>query len=162
MAKLSFEEVDLSNSNVDDLGPFELSTLEDWYSKFKDYKCYPIIGKVSKPTVFKDYTLSELLEFKEVSVIPEGRLDAPIFMGICGKIIDVSYGGKEMYGKGGPYFLFAGIDASKALAKMSFKPEDLSSRDLTDLTPEQAKTLADWEKKFIVSRKYPVVGNILV
>jgi hypothetical protein len=162
-----------------------LSTLEDWYSKFKDYKCYPIIGRVSKPITFKvilsliyfvssfllfmwlffftyallaivyvshvmricifyhplfviclskhhhhhhstcsliginnliicvyvyihkqlyayiyisyfiflftiylfvffikDYTLTELLEFKDVAVVPEGRLDAPIFMGI--------------------------------------------------------------------------------
>jgi hypothetical protein len=55
MAKLSFEEIDLSNSNIDDLGPFELSTLEDWFSKFKDYKCYPIIGRVSKPNTFKVY-----------------------------------------------------------------------------------------------------------
>jgi membrane-associated progesterone receptor component len=162
MAKLSFEEIDLSNSNVDDLGSFELGILEDWYIKFKDYKCYPIMGRVSKPIAFKDYTLTELLEFKDVAVVPEGRLDAPIFMGINGKVIDVSYGGKEMYGKGGPYFLFAGIDASKALAKMSFKPEDLESRDLSDLTPVQQKTLADWEKKFIIQRKYPVVGNILV
>lgn len=162
MAKLSFDEIDLSNSNVDDLGSFELGVLEDWYIKFKDFKCYPIMGRVSKPITFKDYTLTELLEFKDVAVVPEGRLDAPIFMGINGKVIDVSYGGKEMYGKGGPYFLFAGIDASKALAKMSFKPEDLESRDLSDLTPVQQKTLADWEKKFIVQRKYPVVGNMLV
>ena len=58
-------------------------------------------------------------------------------------------------------FLFAGIDASKALAKMSFKEEDLNSRDLSDLTPEQIKTLKDWETKFIIARKYPVVGNLI-
>jgi hypothetical protein len=45
---------------------------------------------------------------------------------------------------------------------MSFKPEDLESRDLSDLTPVQQKTLADWEKKFIIQRKYPVVGNISI
>ena len=161
MAKLSFDEIDLSNPNIDDLGPFERENLDNWYSKFKDYKCYPIIGRISTPPIARDFTLEELLTFKECSVIPEGRIDAPIYMGICGQIIDVSYGGKEMYGKGGPYFLFAGIDASKALAKMSFKEEDLGSRDLTDLTPEQQKTLKDWEKKFIVDRKYPVVGNIV-
>lgn len=109
MAKLSFEEVDLCNYNVDDLGPFERGNLDVWYSKFKDYKCYPIIGRVSIPTPFKEYTIAELLNFKEVSLIPEGRLDAPIFMGINGMVIDVSYGAKEMYGKGGPYFIFAGI-----------------------------------------------------
>ena len=162
MAKLSFDEVDLCNTNLDDLNAMYRSNLEDWYSKFKDYKCYPIVGRVSTPSPFRDYTSSELLAFKECTEVPPGRLDAPILMGINGKVIDVSYGGKEMYGKGGPYFLFAGIDASKALAKMSFKEEDLQSTDLSDLTPEQLKTLADWEKKFIESRKYPVVGNIVV
>ena len=161
MAKLSFEECDLCTSSIEDLGPFERGNLDDWYSKFKDYKCYPIIGRISAPGSFREYTPAELLEFKECPVIPEGRLDAPILMGICGKVIDVSYGGKDMYGKGGPYFLFAGIDASRALAKMSFKDEDLASRNLSDLTPEQEKTLKDWEKKFIVARKYPVVGSII-
>ena len=161
MAKLSFEEVDLSNPSIDDLGPFEIGILDDWYSKFKDYKCYPIIGKISQPTKFKDYTTEELLTFKESLIIPNGRINAPILMGISGKVIDVSFGGKEMYGKGGPYFLFAGIDASKALAKMSFEKEDLNSRDLSDLTPVQIKVLKDWETKFIISRKYPVVGNLI-
>lgn len=161
MAKLSFEESDLCNPNIDDLGPFEKGNLDDWYSKFKDYKCYPIIGKISQPSAFHDYTISELLTFKECLTTPSGRINAPILMGISGKVIDVSFGGKDMYGKGGPYFLFAGIDASKALAKMSFKEEDLNSRDLSDLTPEQLKTLKDWETKFIISRKYPVVGNII-
>lgn len=161
MAKLSFEEVDLGSTKLDDLLASERSNLDDWYSKFKDYKCYPIVGRISTPSAFREYTLAELLTFKECEVIPEGRIDAPILMGINGKVIDVSYGGKEMYGRGGPYFLFAGIDASKALARMSFKPQDLTSRDLSDLTPEQLKTLDDWEKKFIVSRKYPVVGKIV-
>ena len=161
MAKLSFEEADLCNTNLDDLNALDRSNLDDWYSKFKDYKCYPIIGRVSAPLPFKDYSLSELLTYKECTEIPQGRLDAPILMGINGKVIDVSFGGKEMYGKGGPYFLFAGIDASKALAKMSFKEEDLKSRDLSDLTPEQQKTLADWEKRFIDVKKYPVVGKIV-
>jgi membrane-associated progesterone receptor component len=161
MAKLSFEEEDLSNSSVEDLGPFERGNLDDWYSKFKDYKCYPIIGRISTPQVFRDYNSEDLQATKDNSVIPVGRIDAPILMGICGQVIDVSYGGTEMYGKDGPYYLFSGIDASKALAKMSFKPEDLNNKDLTDLTEVQQKTLRDWEKKFIVSRKYPIVGKLV-
>lgn len=75
-------------------------------------------------------------------------------------MFDVSFGGMEMYGVGGPYHIFAGIDASRALAKMSFKPEDVNSHDLSDLTTEQLKTLTDWEVKFQNSRKYPVVGTL--
>ena len=35
--------------------------------------------------------------------------------------------------------LVPGLDASRALAKMSFDPADVNSRDLSDLTPEQLK-----------------------
>jgi membrane-associated progesterone receptor component len=161
MAKLSFDEADLSNSNIDDLGPFEKDVLNDWYVKFRDYKNYPIVGRVSAPPAVKDFTKEELIQFKECAEVPAGRVDAPIYMAISGKVIDVSYGGKEMYGKGGPYFLFAGIDASRALAKMSFKPEDLNNSDLSDLTEEQQKTLSEWEHKFINVRKYPIVGKLV-
>lgn len=164
MAKLSFDEADLSSLVNDDFGPFERNTLDDWYQKFKYYKCYPIAGRVSVPPSGLVFTKAELLATKEAlstAVPPEGRVDAPIYMAIRGKVLDVSYGGKEMYGVDGPYFRFAGIDASRALAKMSFEPADLESSDLSDLTPEQAKTLDDWEKKFLQAKKYPVVGALV-
>ena len=102
----------------------------------------------------------ELLKYKGLQTVPEGRVDAPIYVGVKGKIIDVSYGGKEMYGVGGGYHLFAGIDASKALAKMSFDAADISSADLTDLTPDQQKCLNDWFNR--LTSKYPVVGDIIM
>ncbi len=45
----------------------------------------------------------------------------------------VSFGGVEMYGKGCPYNLFAGRDASRALAKMSFDVEHLDDPRTDDL-----------------------------
>ena len=66
--------------------------------------------------------------------VPTGRIDAPIYVSINRKILDVSYGGKEMYGEGSGYALFAGVDASKALARMSFEPQLLNDTDLCDLT----------------------------
>merc|ERR1711934_915133 len=48
----------------------------------------------------------------------------PLIVGIKGKLYDVT-SGSDFYGPGGPYNLFTGIDASRALARMSFKPEDL-------------------------------------
>jgi membrane-associated progesterone receptor component len=161
MAKLSFDEEDLANHDISDLGPFEKSVLDDWIQKFKHFKCYPIVGKVSIPPKDLELSREQMIEYRGLQEVPEGRIDAPIYIGINGKILDVSYGGKEMYGQGGPYFLFAGHDASKALAKMSFEEEHLRSTDLSDLTPEQQKTLSDWDKKLTVSRKYPVVGRII-
>lgn len=82
-------------------------------------------------------------------------------LGINGKVLDVSYGGVEMYGVDGPYAIFAGIDASRALAKMSFKPEDVNSRNIEDLSEAERKVLQDWEKKYIEVKKYPIIGEIV-
>lgn len=161
MAKLSFEEAELSSTRLDDLGAFERSNLDDWVEKFKHYKSYPVVGRVSVPPTGLKLTREELKAFKGDQEVPAGRVDAPTYMAIKGKIIDVSYGGKKMYGKDGPYHLFAGIDASRALGKMSFQPEDLNSSDLSDLSTTQQKTLSDWEAKFIEQRKYPVVGTLV-
>jgi membrane-associated progesterone receptor component len=163
MAKLSFEEEDLASSNISDLGPFEKNTLDDWVEKFKYYRNYPVMGKVSNPPFVgtdKVFSSEELSAYNGLQEVPAGRVDAPIYVGINGKVLDVSYGGKEMYSKGGPYFIFAGIDASRALAKMSFEESDLRSSDLSDLTDAQRKVLGDWETKFVEVRKYPVVGKL--
>merc|ERR1719313_2636240 len=105
-------------------------------------------------------TVEDIAAFKGESAVPPGRINAPIYLGINGKVLDVSFGGYEMYGPGGPYHLFAGIDASRCLAKMSFKPEDINSRDVSDLTEEEQKVLADWESRFVNSKKYPIVARL--
>ena len=179
MAKLSFDEEELSNQCLDDLGLFERDTLQGWIDKFKYYKQYPIVGQLSFPNVGVEkrvFTVSELAKFKGIAPPAEkqgtddnqnkevyqellpGRVSREILLCLKGKVYDVSYGGVEMYGEGGPYHRFAGIDASRALAKMSFKDEDVNSRDLSDLTEEQLQVLDDWEKKFLETKKYPVVG----
>lgn len=61
------------------------------------------------------------------------------------------------YGPGGAYALFAGKDASRALAKMSFEPQDLNG-DIAGLTPMELSSLNDWEYKF--TSKYVKVGTI--
>lgn len=61
------------------------------------------------------------------------------------------------YGPGGPYALFAGKDASRALAKMSFEDKDLNG-DLTGLGPFELEALQDWEYKFM--SKYVKVGTV--
>lgn len=61
------------------------------------------------------------------------------------------------YGPGGPYALFAGKDASRALAKMSFEEKDLTG-DISGLGPFELEALQDWEYKFM--GKYVKVGTI--
>jgi len=160
MAKFSLDEADLSNSDISDLGPFERSQLQDWVMKFKHYKCYPVVGKLSKASEPRSFTLSELSEFTGEKDAPAGRVHAPIYVGVKGTVFDVSFGGHEFYSKDGPYAMFAGKDVSRALAKMSFQPEDLNNSDLNDLNQQQLKTLDDWFDKFEKVKKYPIVGHL--
>ena len=64
---------------------------------------------------------------------------------------------RMFYGPGGPYALFAGKDASRALAKMSFEDKDLTG-DVSGLGPFELEALQDWEYKFM--SKYVRVGTI--
>lgn len=54
--------------------------------------------------------------------------------------------------------MFAGKDASRALAKMSKNDDDVVL-SLDGLTEKELGVLADWEKKF--EAKYPVVGRVV-
>nr|CAD1836287.1 unnamed protein product [Ananas comosus var. bracteatus] len=80
----------------------------------------------------------------------------PLLMAIKGQIYDVSQS-RMFYGPGGPYALFAGRDASRALAKMSFEQKDLTG-DISGLGPFELDALQDWEYKFM--SKYVKVGTI--
>jgi membrane-associated progesterone receptor component len=166
MAKLSFDEIDLSSTRLDDLGAFERSTLDDWVEKFRHYKCYPVVGRcaIAVPSISKKtrkITRLELFQYKGLQAVPEGRINCPIYVGLKGKVFDVSFGGVDMYGVNGPYHIFAGIDASRALAKMSFDEADVSSSDVTDLNEQQITTLNEWEDRFTNVKKYPVVAYLV-
>lgn len=80
----------------------------------------------------------------------------PIYIGVKGRIFDVTTG-KSFYGPGGSYAMFAGKDASRALAKMSKNDEDVIG-SLDGLTEKELGILDDWEKKF--EAKYPIVGSL--
>ncbi|KAJ4707752.1 putative Steroid binding protein [Melia azedarach] len=80
----------------------------------------------------------------------------PIYVAIKGRVFDVTTA-SSFYGPGGAYAMFAGKDASRALAKMSKNEEDVSP-SLDSLSEKELGVLSDWEKKF--EAKYPVVGRI--
>ncbi|XP_007036710.2 PREDICTED: probable steroid-binding protein 3 [Theobroma cacao] len=81
----------------------------------------------------------------------------PLLIAIKGQIYDVS-SSKMFYGRGGPYSMFTGRDASRALAMLSFKPEDLTG-NIEGLSAEELAVLEDWEYKFM--DKYPIVGRVV-
>ncbi|EMS46970.1 Membrane steroid-binding protein 1 [Triticum urartu] len=80
----------------------------------------------------------------------------PLLMAIKGQIYDITRS-RTYYGPGGPYAIFAGKDASRALAKMSFEPQDLTS-DVSGLGPFELDALIDWEYKFV--SRYNMVGTV--
>ncbi|XP_059645459.1 membrane steroid-binding protein 2-like [Cornus florida] len=81
----------------------------------------------------------------------------PLLMAIKGQIYDVSRS-RMFYGPGGPYALFAGRDASRALALMSFDPQDLTG-NIDGLGASELEALQDWEYKFM--EKYVKVGQLV-
>lgn len=80
-----------------------------------------------------------------------------IYVAVKGRIFDVT-AGKSFYGPGGAYVMFAGKDASRALAKMSKNDEDITA-SLDGLSDKEIGVLNDWEKKF--EAKYPVIGRVV-
>eukprot|EP00736_Rhodelphis_marinus_P003902 Rmarinus@m.20413 len=81
----------------------------------------------------------------------------PLRVGLQGLVYDVSKG-KNFYGKGGAYHVFAGRHATRAFALMSTKVED-AVPSIDGLKPIDLKTLEDWVVKF--RSKYPVVAKIV-
>ena len=75
----------------------------------------------------------------------------------CKNIVYDVTSAKDFYGPEGPYANFAGRDASRALALMSLKIEDVENTDLSGLNEEQLNVLNDWERKF--KSKYKIVGR---
>ncbi|XP_022131551.1 probable steroid-binding protein 3 [Momordica charantia] len=81
----------------------------------------------------------------------------PIYVAVKGRVFDVTTG-SSFYGPGGAYAMFAGKDASRALAKMTKNEEDIIS-SLDGLSEKEIGVLNDWEKKF--EAKYPIVGRVV-
>uniref|UniRef100_A0ACD5XPL8 Uncharacterized protein n=1 Tax=Avena sativa TaxID=4498 RepID=A0ACD5XPL8_AVESA len=110
----------------------------------------PFVPPFPDPVQVGEITLEQLRVY-------DGKDPAKsILIAIRGKVYDVSRG-RLFYGPQGPYSLFAGRDASRALALMSFDLNDLTG-DLEGLSPDELEVLQDWEEKF--KERYPVVGHL--
>ncbi|MFW2387944.1 MAG: cytochrome b5-like heme/steroid binding domain-containing protein [Polyangiales bacterium] len=99
----------------------------------------------------RDYGRSELVDF-------DGSDPAkPLLVGIRGQVYDVTRG-RDFYGPGGPYGMFAGKDCTRALAKVSFDAE-LFTGDLEGLEQDELDKLEEWIEMF--EGKYRRVGRLL-
>ncbi|KAJ3041679.1 hypothetical protein HK097_002205 [Rhizophlyctis rosea] len=89
----------------------------------------------------REFTPKELAHY-------DGKEDKPIFIGVNGRVYDVSRG-RGFYGPGSMYGNFAGRDASRGLAKNSFDEDMLTDPSgeidkLQDLDQEEWQSLRDW------------------
>ncbi|KUJ15907.1 cytochrome b5 [Mollisia scopiformis] len=77
------------------------------------------------------------------------------YVAIKGQVFDVT--GNKAYLPGGSYHVFAGHDASRALALTSTKAEDVRA-DWSDLGDKEKGVLNDWYTFF--SKRYNIVGVV--
>jgi membrane-associated progesterone receptor component len=99
----------------------------------------------------RDYTLAELAGYDGSDAAK------PLLIGIRGYVYDVTRG-RDYYGPGGPYEMFAGKDCSRALAKVSFEAE-LFTGEIADLAQDELDKLEEWIEMF--ETKYRRVGRLL-
>ncbi|XP_043713761.1 membrane steroid-binding protein 1-like [Telopea speciosissima] len=93
---------------------------------------------------------------EELKAYDGSNPNKPLSIAIKGQIYDVSQS-KMFYGPGGPYALFGGKEASRALATLSFEEKNFSG-DISGLSSLELENLQYWENKFM--NKYVKVGII--
>lgn len=81
--------------------------------------------------------------------------DHPTYVAIKGTVFDVT--GNDAYSPKGAYHVFAGKDASRALAQSSLKLEDCKP-EYDDLGDKEKTVLNEWFTFF--SKRYNIVGRV--
>lgn len=148
LATAFFSPEDIDSVILEDLSAEQLASLDSWVEKLQA-SCTNV-GRLLLPG---DLTRDQLRPFNGV--------DNPrktVLVGVSGVIYDVTLNGLEHYGPDGSYAQFAGRDASRALACMSFDDAFLDDPTLEQLTEEQRIALITWVTRFQL--KYAVVGAI--
>jgi len=99
----------------------------------------------------RKFTLQELRQY-------DGHDDnTPIYIAAKDIVFDVSKG-REFYGAGAKYHIFAGRDATVALAKTSLEAEDLD-KGIEEVSEGDMKTLNGFLDVF--KKKYEIVGSLV-
>ncbi|KAM8945421.1 neudesin [Pelodytes ibericus] len=121
--------------------------------------CILLLGRASQSPTLVDPSAEHepvrLFTDEDLAGYNGEQEDQPIYMAVKGTVFDVT-GGKAFYGKDAPYNALAGKDTTRAVAKMSLDPDDLTY-DTTGLSEEQLKSLDDTYTN-VYKKKYPIVG----
>lgn len=113
----------------------------------------------SEPEPPRNFTIEQLRAF-DGSTSDRGEVQ-PVYLSLNGTVFDVSRG-KDFYGPGGPYEVFAGRECGVALAKMSFDEEHLDNvKACSELNFGEKAELDGWMEKFQYYRGYPIVGRLI-
>jgi membrane-associated progesterone receptor component len=99
----------------------------------------------------RDYSLAELAQHDG------SDSTKPLLLAIRGQVYDVTRG-RDFYGPGGPYGMFAGKDCTRALAKVSFD-EELFTGNMDGLEADELEKLEEWIEMF--ESKYGRIGRLL-
>mmetsp|Transcript_190 Transcript_190/g.374 ORF Transcript_190/g.374 Transcript_190/m.374 type:complete len:157 (-) Transcript_190:14-484(-) len=81
------------------------------------------------------FTAAELLRHDSQNI--------QIFTSVVGRVYDVTSGGKEFFGPGGPYEMFAGHDGTYNLAVVSLEKPTLDTFE-HEYDEDEKECLADW------------------
>eukprot|EP00465_Bigelowiella_longifila_P004631 CAMPEP_0185259070 /NCGR_PEP_ID=MMETSP1359-20130426/7915_1 /TAXON_ID=552665 /ORGANISM="Bigelowiella longifila, Strain CCMP242" /LENGTH=236 /DNA_ID=CAMNT_0027844847 /DNA_START=52 /DNA_END=762 /DNA_ORIENTATION=- len=109
-----------------------------------------ITGEEEQAEMVGKLNLADLSQFN-------GVLHERLLVSVEGKIYDVTRRW-DLYGPGKKYNVFAGNDATYALATMSTEKKSMNKFDVV-LNKEQKEILGEWIAKY-KENKYPVVGNL--
>ncbi|KZP00066.1 cytochrome b5, partial [Calocera viscosa TUFC12733] len=84
--------------------------------------------------------------------------DLPIYLGLDGLVFDVS-ASRRIYGPGGSYAHFAGIDGARAFSTGCFLIH--RTHDLRGLSSQELASIEHWKDFFLKSDKYFKVGTVV-
>ncbi|KAK6929776.1 Cytochrome b5-like heme/steroid binding domain [Dillenia turbinata] len=129
---------------------------EDYYRSLPNNGVNPNIVSDQSFQIAEPVQLGDVTE-EELRAYDGSDPCKPLLMAIKGQIYDVSRS-RMFYGPGGPYAMFSGRDASRALALLSFDPQDRTG-NIEGLTDSELEVLQDWEYKF--KEKYVKVGQLV-
>eukprot|EP01016_Furgasonia_blochmanni_P026490 TRINITY_DN2811_c0_g1_i8.p2 TRINITY_DN2811_c0_g1~~TRINITY_DN2811_c0_g1_i8.p2 ORF type:complete len:149 (+),score=32.95 TRINITY_DN2811_c0_g1_i8:190-636(+) len=97
----------------------------------------------------KTFTYDELAQYNGVK-------KSKVYIALKGVVLDTT--SVDFYKPEGGYHVFAGKDASVALAKMSFDQMYLNAYKTVELNEEEQKALDEWYDQ--LAKKYPRVGYV--